>query len=210
MPARESPYAFDNGETSEHLQARPLGLVSKLIPSEQWNNFDYADPTVDGFDGFDKIWNTLSQPIGICLISFSELEDALEYNLHERISNRSDQLGRIVTRQMSYIQKVNLYIDLLRSFGPSDNDDYKRDVDMLKKHLIRAAEIRNIIAHAKWPSITSDGYVFSVVEAIDAARGMPEFKYYKLNKTALEDARAYIGAVANMPYYVSDEYPTYN
>lgn len=206
MPISESTYKFDNGSTAEHLIDRPLDLESRLIPSEQWNHFDYADPSVDGFDGFDKIWNTLSQPIGICLVSFSELEDALEFNLHERISDRSDQLGLIITRQMSYIQKVNLYIDVLRSFAPNERDEYMRDVDRIKKHLIRAAEIRNIIAHAKWPSITSDGYVFSAVEAITSSQAVPEFRYYKLDMTALENSRAYIGAVANMPYYIATTY----
>jgi len=202
----DSPYKFDHEDKNEHLQDKPLKLDSKLIPSEQYNNFEYADPDIDGFDGFDKIWNTLSQTIGICLIVFSELEDALEYHLHELISNRSDQLGMIITRQMTYIQKVTLFIDLLRAISPNEGENYTRDIAMLKKHLVRATEIRNIIAHAKWPSITRDGYVFSSVEAINANHKIPEVKYYRLNKPALENSRAYIAATSNMTYYIKSKY----
>jgi len=203
MPVND--HVFNGEDVDADLAARPFELGSRLLPAEQYNNFDYAEINIDGFDGFDKVWNTLSPIIGRCIIVYSELETALEQNLHELISDRSDQLGLMTTRQMTYIQKVNLYIDLLRAV-PSQQDGYANDVSMLKKHLVKAAEARNIIAHAKWPSITSDGFVFSSVDAIDAARGMPDLHYFKLNKTALERSFEYINAVGNMPHLVHEKY----
>lgn len=195
-----------NGEDIEaDIRANPFQLSSKTIPSAQYNDFSYAHPDLDGFDGFDKVWNTLSPEIGTCIIVYSELEDALETHLHELISDRSDQLGMMATRQMTYIQKVNLYIDLLR-VHVSAEENYLSDVDMLKKHLVRAAETRNIIAHARWPSVTREGYVFSSLEAINAERGMPDLRYFKLNKGALESSFSYISAVVNMPYYIQERY----
>lgn len=201
----DNTHKFNSEDLDADLSATPFQLESKTISSEQYNNFDYAELSLDGFDGFDKVWNTLSPVIGRCIIVYSELESALEQNLYELISDRSDQLGMLTARQMTYIQKVNLYIDLLRTH-PEQNENYHKDVSMLKKHLIRAAEIRNIIAHAKWPSITEDGYVFSSVDAIDATHGMPDLRYYKLNKRPLESSFDYISAVCNMPHHMHEKY----
>jgi hypothetical protein len=201
----DNTHKFNGEDVDADLSATPFQLESKTISAEQYNTFDYAEPSLDGFDGFDKVWNTLSPVIGRCIIVYSELESALEQNLYELISSRSDQLGMLTARQMTYIQKANLYIDLLRTY-PQPGDNYQNDVSMLKKHLIRAAEIRNIIAHAKWPSITQDGYVFSSVEAIDAAHGMPDLRYFKLNKRPLELSFDYISAVGNMPHHMHDKY----
>lgn len=211
MAIEESPYKFDGEDRELLLRESPLSMHSKTVPSEQYDYFDYADPEMDGFDGYDKIWNILSKLIGACMILFSELETQVEVNLYELINDRSHQQGRMITRNMSYRQKVDLYIDYLRSltvdvYGLPLPDTYSHDIDQLKKHLYRAGELRNIIAHAKWPSITKDGYVFSQVEPISVGNDIPEYKYYKLNEPSLENIRAYIGAVGNFPYYITERY----
>lgn len=209
MKVSKSPYKFDGDDTGKLLLEKPLYLECKTIKSEQYDAFDYATPEFGGHDAFNKVWNILSGPIGICMIVFSELETEVEDNVHNLISDCSNQQGRTITRDMSYIQKVNLYIDYLRSFPPSVISDavtYKKEVEQLKKHLYRAGELRNIIAHAKWPSITKDGYVFSTVEAINIAVNIPEYKYFRLNIDALENTRAYISAVGNFPYFMSEKY----
>lgn len=206
MPAHESEFKWDNDENIALFNDRPFALASKSVPSEQYDYFDYEDPDSTEFNGFDKVYNTISREIGIALIVFSELETALEYNLHELISNRSHQVGRIITRGMEYAQKVNLYIDYLRSsYNGDESEEYKKDIGTLKSHLLRAGEIRNIIAHAKWSSIKSDGYVLSKVDTITIGNP-PDYKYYKLNKTALDEARSYISWVANLPYYIDEKY----
>lgn len=209
MSIEPSPYKFDGEDIASLLREKPIQLESKTIPSEQYDSFFYAEPDLDGYDGFDEIYNKISKSIGICMVMFSELEVAIEHNLHELISDRSHQFGRIITREMGYIQKVNLYIDFLRGHPLEDrvdNDMYLRDVAHLKKHLYRAGEIRNIIAHAKWPSVTVDGYVFSSVETVVNSQSGPEYRYYRLNEDALENARAYLGAVGNFSYYIHETY----
>ena len=204
-----SIYKFDGDDIGSLLTERPIQLISKTIPSEQYDSFFYAEPDVDGYDGFDEIYNKISRNIGICMVMFSELEVAVEHSLHGLISDRSHQLGRVITREMSYIQKINLYIDFLRGYPLTedvDNEIYLKDVAQLKKHLYRAGEIRNIIAHAKWPSVTEDGYVFSSVETIVNSQTGPEYRYYNLDEAALENARAYINAVSNFPYYINEKY----
>ncbi len=135
----------NDNETTTVLSSKPFELKSKTISSEQYNTFYYAEKESEGFDGFDKVMNILSPRIGECIIVYSELESTLESNIYELISDRGDQLGMMIARQMTYIQKVVLYIDLLRSTNTEDKD-YRKDVSLLKKHLVKVAELRNIIA----------------------------------------------------------------
>ena len=39
----DSPYLFDNLEPIDQLHAKPVELIQKNIPSEQWNSLDYTD-----------------------------------------------------------------------------------------------------------------------------------------------------------------------
>ena len=112
----------------------------------------------------------------------------------------------VVTRTMSFEQKIQVYIDLLRLIGPESNVQYQTDVSQLKKHLKRAGEVRNIIAHAKWPSVTEDGYVFSSVDAVGASSSDLNLKYFELSKDRLEEYRAYLQGVANAVNYIYSEY----
>ena len=96
----DSEYVFDNLEPIDQLRAKPVKLIQKKIPSDQWNDFDYADPDTKGFDSFDTVWNDLAPLIGICLIVFAELESELEYNLYELVNNRAHQLGMVVTPRL--------------------------------------------------------------------------------------------------------------
>lgn len=200
----DSPYLFDNLEPIDQLHAKPVELIQKNIPSEQWYNLDYTD--TKGFDGFDVVWNSLAQLIGICLVVFAELESKLEYSLYELVNDRSSQLGMVVTRTMSFEQKLQTYIDLLRLVGPESSIQYQADVSQLKKHLKRAGEVRNIIAHAKWPSLTKDGFVFSSIDTISSPNVEISLKYYKLDKDKLDEYRSYLNAVANTCNYVYSEY----
>lgn len=76
----------------------------------------------------------------------------------------------------------------------------------MKKHLKRAGEVRNVVAHAKWPSVTKDGYVFSSVDAVGSSSPELNLKYFELNKNKLEEYRAYLQGVANAVNYIYSEY----
>lgn len=124
----------------------------------------------------------------------------------ELVNDMSSQLGMVVTRTMSFEQKLQTYIDLLRLVGPESSIQYQADVSQLKKHLKRAGEVRNIIAHAKWPSLTKDGFVFSSIDTISSPNVEISLKYYKLDKDKLDEYRSYLNAVANTCNYVYSEY----
>lgn len=198
---------FDSLSPSKQLDTKPIDIAQRSIPAEQYNYFDYAELDSDGYDGYDIIINNLAPSIGVCLVIFSELESNLEYHLYSLISERTDQLGMIITHPMTYEQKLLTYINLLRIFPVQENpSQYTKDVRQLKKHLKRAGEIRNIIAHAKWPSLTKDGFVFSSIDATSSPNAEISLKYYKLDKDKLDEYRSYLNAVANTCNYVYSEY----
>lgn len=205
---KPSPYPFDNLEPKAQLRARPIDIEQKSIPAEQYNYFYYAESEDDGYDGYDIIWNDITPLIDICFVSFSEIEGELEHHLYSLISERADQLGMIVTRSILYEQKLLTYVDLLRMF-PDERDDakqYIKDVDQLKKHLKRAVEVQNIIAHAKWPSLTRDGFIYSSIDPVSASTSEIHLKYYKLDREKLDEYRSYLQAVANMCNYIYETY----
>lgn len=202
-----SPYLFDNLQPEEQLHAKPIDIEQKSRLSEQYNYFYYAEPDSDGYDGYDIVWNGIAPFIGICLVTFSELEGELEHNLYALINERADQLGMVITRSMSYEQKLLAYIDLLRMIPAEENTkQYTEDVNQLKKHLKRAGEVRNIIAHAKWPSLTGDGFVYSSIDSVSSSTAEVNLKFYKLDEEKLDEYRSYLQAVANMCNYIYETY----
>lgn len=180
---------FDSLSPSKQLDTKPIDIAQRSIPAEQYNYFDYAELDSDGYDGYDIIINNLAPSIGVCLVIFSELESNLEYHLYSLISERTDQLGMIITHPMTYEQKLLTYINLLRIFPVQENpSQYTKDVRQLKKPL------------------TKDGFVFSSIDATSSPNAEISLKYYKLDKDKLDEYRSYLNAVANTCNYVYSEY----
>ncbi|MBH1979967.1 hypothetical protein I8H89_00430 [Candidatus Saccharibacteria bacterium] len=76
----------------------------------------------------------------------------------------------IVTKKLAYGQKVVLFYDLASRVISYAGLDMRAELKKLRKELIYMAEIRNVVAHAKWLSITKGAYVRSQVETDRAGR----------------------------------------
>ena len=70
-----------------------------------------------------------------------------------------------------------------------NKDNEKNRLKDIKKRIISAAEIRNIIAHANWMTATKDHYVRTDIMS-DSDAGHIKFKYYKLSPKILRDLDA--------------------
>lgn len=147
------------------------GTKFKKVGMEQFDSYayDYMERKIAKYD----------KRIGSLLIAFSELEQTLDQATSFIISDRSDDIGKRITMGMSYIQKVELYSRLLKSYLVVS--DKKDKLDTLKKcidDLKAAGKIRNLVAHAKWMSLDEEGYVRSKASLDDDA--FIEYRYYKL------------------------------
>lgn len=152
------------------------GIKFKKVGMEQFDSYDY--------DNMEKKIAKYDKRIGSLLISFSELEQTLDQAASFIISDRSDDIGKRITMDMSYIQKVELYNRLLKSYlVVSDNKKHlaklKKCIDDLKS----AGRIRNLVAHAKWMSLDEESYVRSRASLDEEA--FIEYRYYKLTPAEL-------------------------
>jgi hypothetical protein len=168
----------------------PNGLDFQVIPSSQYDIIEYTE------ESLAKVFEKIIEPVGEVLVVFSQLEHTLDVCIASLLNNRSDQLGMTVTKTMDYMQKVNLYYDLATRIVIDYSPLRMPELKMLRKNLQYMGELRNVVAHAKWMSMTTQGYVRSQVR-ISKATGLPEIKYYKLNKTTLESLISRIGSVEN-------------
>lgn len=159
----------------------PNGLEYITKNADQFDNIEYTQA------GLDKVFGILTREIGSLLVTFSELEHSLDVAIAETFDNQNHQVGMIVTKKLTYIQKVMLFYDLALRICSYHQLDLKVQLKTLKKELVYMAEIRNVVAHAKWLSITDGAYVRSQVTS-NADSGAPFIKYYKINSSVLRDA----------------------
>lgn len=159
----------------------PNGLEYIIKDANQLDNIEYTQA------GLEKVFGILTTEIGSLLVAFSELEHSLDIAVAETFDNRNHQVGMIVTKKLTYIQKVLLFYDLALRICSYHQLDLKNQLKALKKELVYMAEIRNVVAHAKWLSITDGAYVRSQVTG-SADSGTPFIKYYKINKSILRNA----------------------
>lgn len=165
----------------------PNGLLYRVYPSSQFDQVEY------GIGALKKVFGNIIEQIGEELVAFSELEHTLDICIADLLSLRSHQLGMTVTKSLDYMQKVMLYHDLASGFIEERSAVIRVELSTLRKELQYIGEMRNVVAHAKWMTITRDVYVRSQVRT-SKTTGLPEIKYYKLNKRVLQKivSRTYI------------------
>lgn len=155
------------------------GLEYRYVDSGHYDFYEPAD--------MDDV-KELSQEIGAVLVFFSELEFSLESAIASLFSDRSDQVGMTVVKFLEYSQKVAMFTEMTTSYiswsGKGVPDHYRDELKQISKELLAMAELRNIVAHAKWMSLDNDGFVRSWVK-VDKQTGLPIVKYYKLDSGAL-------------------------
>lgn len=147
------------------------GVKFKKVGMEQFDSYDY--------DHMERKIAKYDKRIGSLIISFSELEQTLDQAISFIISDRSDDIGKRITMDMRYIQKVELYNRQLKFYLViSDNKDQLEKLKKCIEDLKAAGTIRNLVAHAKWMSLDEEGYVRSKASLDDEA--FIEYRYYKL------------------------------
>jgi hypothetical protein len=153
------------------------------------NGLRYKNADLEQYDYYDselmtRLSSKYDKRIGSFLITFGELEHSIECAIAFLISDRSDDFGLRVIMGLTYKQKV----DLFNSFCKAYLVAYEKGVELVKlkelvKRLALAAEARNVVAHAKWMSLDTDGFVRSKV--ILDSDAFIQFRCYKLTPTIL-------------------------
>lgn len=175
------------------------GIEFKYVELEQYDHYD-EDLMVKNQHRYDK-------RIGSLMIAFNELEKTVERGISFLVSDRSDDNGMRIIIDYSFRQKLILFQRLATVYlhyakGKKDTKEIVR-LKALLKLLLSAAEIRNIIAHAKWMSLDEDGFVRSNKSSL-SDEAWVRFKYYKLTPKILYNLERQILKVNTSLYYFLD------
>ena len=90
---------------------------------------------------------TIEHAIGDVIIGFEELDDAISFAI-SGILNRGDDMGRIVTSQLSFRNKVDMFGALVKHDRP--DSILAKLIDELCAGCLSVEEERNKIVHSKW------------------------------------------------------------
>ncbi|HVA15271.1 MAG TPA: hypothetical protein VNF99_18625 [Stellaceae bacterium] len=90
---------------------------------------------------------TIEHAMGDVIIAFEELDDAIAGAI-SGILNRGDEVGRIVTAQLSFRNKVDMFGALIKFDRP--DSVIATLIDGLCAGLLSVETVRNEIVHSKW------------------------------------------------------------
>jgi hypothetical protein len=91
--------------------------------------------------------HTIEHAIGDVIIGFEELDDTISGAI-SGILNRGEDIGRIVTSQLSFRSKVDMFGALIKHDRP--NSTLAKLIDDLCVGCVSIEEERNKIVHSKW------------------------------------------------------------
>ncbi len=142
--------------------------------------YEYEEAEGQRFD--DYLDEKVAPLVGMTAIVFNSLESALDFILSDMIDQDNDEIGWVVIKSMSFSQKTNLLIDLIRA-----NDDWvvkfsKDEISNLRESLKHAGSLRNSIIHGEWESMSKDYRVKTKINVGDdgVIFKMTEFLYEDL------------------------------
>jgi hypothetical protein len=171
------------------------GIEFKKVGMEQFDSYD-DDIMLKQYSKYDK-------RVGALLIVFSDLEHTLDNCIAFIISDRSDDFGQRIVMDMSYMQKVELYNRLCKSYLVAyEKRAQVAKLKVLIDNLKLAGRVRNIVAHAKWMSLDEEGFVRSRAGLDDDA--FVEFKYYKLTPGVLYNLERKINKIHSALYELAE------
>lgn len=163
-------------------------ISSKKKEIDQYLGIGSFDENDDPYRELEKV----SPYVGEILLAFSNLEHSLELAISGIVSDRSDEPGMFLIKFLADNRtKIEYFSEATRQFiaytdqirdkdKPKALAELKRLVKVLNTH----AEIRNIIAHSKWNTITKDFYVANSTK-LNKTTGRVEIELYQLRPKVL-------------------------
>lgn len=140
-----------------------IKLESKFSRMGQYGGSD-DENTVGEFETLDQQRDKYSKSIGALMISFSELEDSVDKDFANSISDRTYEPGYRIIKYLDFRDKINVlrdgYIALIKGICPKPRQDkYLAELRIIYLKLVELSEFRNRVAHANWASLDDAGFV---------------------------------------------------
>lgn len=126
--------------------------------------------------------------IGTFLIRFSNLEHTLELGIVDRINDRIYDEGYIIIKDLDLSGKIELFYNVTHMFSNYALKRKKQKMNQLnsiKSKLYELSILRNKIAHAKWYTLDSEGYI-RVDTKTSKENGLIKFRKFKLTTNVIK------------------------
>ncbi|WP_405400896.1 hypothetical protein [Maribacter sp. Asnod2-G09] len=130
-------------------------MKSKKIPLEQ---FSFLTKNLE--DNNEEFLELISSHVGHLIFEFNLLEERLTSFIWLLISERSDSKGVLLTHNMTYSAKVDLfnrYSSYMQNIVDKEVSTHKKMIEDLKE----SGRLRNMVVHAEWNSVDLEGFAFT-------------------------------------------------
>jgi hypothetical protein len=140
-----------------------IKLETKKVYLGQYGGTE--DETVIGeFETIENQHAKYANSIGSFMISFAELEDAVDSSLATAINERAYEPGYRVIKYLGFRDKINLLYDCHSAYVRLLTSEASRlrllgKLKILHNKLCELSEFRNKVTHANWQSLDVSGFV---------------------------------------------------
>jgi len=114
------------------------------MAKKYYNRFAYGDPNDVGIPGETT---SAIEAIGNVAVSFTDLEDQIALSISFMLK-RGERIGRIVTAELSFKNKLQMFSSLFRVERP--NSDRLPMLNDLIGVCKEAEQLRNQVVHSSW------------------------------------------------------------
>jgi hypothetical protein len=145
----------------------------------------YGDFALDQYDyrlsdAINYVDHEYYSLVGRVLVEFSALEDLLDKIIIKLTSDRSDDSGLRLVAMFTFIQKFNYIVSAIMPFIEGGK---KGNLRHIAKFIESCIEVRNLVAHAKWETLSYDGFVRCQTRT--DKNGLIYFRYFEFTNDTL-------------------------
>lgn len=107
----------------------------------------------------EKYREKYSSLIGSFLISFSSLENEINFAIIQTIHDRSHDMGYIVIEKLTTNNKIDLLYKMYAPLAKWKGGNESKKWNEIKNELVALNQFRNKIVHANWQTLNNKGFV---------------------------------------------------
>ncbi|MCA9384388.1 MAG: hypothetical protein KC582_04755 [Candidatus Magasanikbacteria bacterium] len=172
--------------------------------------FEIEYEGADQYDFEDEQWSksknldSYSKCIGLFFLYFSSFEHVFDTGLADIIFDDSHSYSYLFIKSMEMSKKIDLYYGLALTLIINSNKPANKIIklDLIKKKITDLIEVRNKIAHARWTTLDTKGFVRVDVK-LDTVKGLVKFRKYKITPSVM---RKHVTTIKKL----SKEFETFN
>ena len=155
-----------------------------------FQQYSYEDHNldIDNDEEYENFLDITAPLIGYIVHEFNKLDETLNSAIWQFISDRSDQLGALITYKMNFSAKVDLFNRLIRSMEYGCQIKIPVMDEIIEK-LKKCATLRNAVVHAEWQNINELGYTFV---KLNFEKGGLKQHYWQFTPDSLHEIRELI------------------